>query len=155
MVLRDHTEYLACHPVHCSQREIWIGGPNGSRGYISLGGSRPFACSWMVPIASSLASAVARGKGRQDAGCSASVFFLLEAPGPASAQATRSSYEAPSPTPPSIQDDSPEPSEVIGPLALLFPVVLGAAAPHLLDLCCCWSILGHSIGPGGTGTPCR
>ena len=118
-------------------------------------GSRPFTCSWMVPIASSLASSDVRGKGQQDACCTALVFFLLEAPGPASVWATRSSHEAPSPAPPSIQDDSPEPSEVIGPLAPLFLVVLGAAAPRLLDLCCCWSVLGCSIGPGGTSTPCR
>ena len=118
-------------------------------------GSRPFAYSWMVPIASSLVSSDVRGKGQQDAGCPALVVFLLEAPGLALARATRSSHEALSPTPPSIQNDSPEPSEVIGPLALLFPVVLGATAPHLLDLCCCWSILGCSIGPGGTSTPWR
>ena len=118
-------------------------------------GSRPFTCLWMVPIASSLASLDVRGKGQQDVGFPASVFFLLEAPGLASAWVTRSSQEAPSPAPPSIEDDSPEPSEVVGPLALLFPVALGAVAPHLLGLCCCWSILGHSIGPEGTGIPCR
>ena len=68
-------------------------------------------------------------------------LFLLEAPGPASAWVTRSSQEAPSPTLPSIQDDSTEPSDVIGPLTPLFPVAPGATAPHLLDLCCCWSVL--------------
>ena len=155
MVLTDHTEYLTRHPIHCGQREIWIGGTNGSRGYISLGWLQ--ALHMLMDGAHSFLPGLLRcgGKGAVRCGLPASVFFLLEAPGPASAWATRSSHEAPSPTPPSIQDDSLEPSEVIGPLTPLFPVALGATAPHLLDLCCCWSVLGCSISPGGTGTPCR
>ena len=120
-----------------------------------VGGSRPAACLWIIPITSFQASSDARRKGRPSVGCPASVFFLLEAPGPASVWVTRSSQEVPSPAPPSIQDDSPEPSEVMGPLAPLFPVVLGAVAPCLLGLCCCWSVLGCSMGPGGTNSPSR
>ena len=128
---------------------------DGSRGYIFL---RWFqACHVFMDEAHRFLPGLLRCKGKGAARCVLPCvgFLFLEAPGLESVRVTRSSQEAQSPAASSIQDDSPEPSEVIGPLAPLFPVALGAAVPRLLGLCCCWSALGHSIGPGGTGNPCR
>ena len=72
-----------------------------------------------------------KGKGVARSVLSCISFFFLQAPGQASARVTRLSQEVPSPAPPSIQDGSPEPPEVIRPPALLFPVVLGAMTSRL------------------------
>ena len=153
MVLGYHTEYLTCHSLDGSWGEIRVVGTNGSGGYISLRWFKAL-CVFMDNAYHSLpGSSDANGKGWSGACCSASVFFLLQTPGPASAWVTRSSQEAPSPAPPSIQDGSVELPEVVRPPALLFPEALGATAPHLMGLWGCWSALGCSMGSGGTGIP--
>ena len=155
MVLSYHAEYLTRHPLYSGWGKIWVGGTNGSRGYIFLSwfqalcmfvddGHCPFPgllrCKW-------------KGAARCLLFCIS--FLSFQAPGLASVWVTRSSQEALSPALPSIWDGLPELSEVVRPPASLFPEVLGAVAPHLLGLCCCWSALGCSIGPRGISNPCR
>ena len=155
MVLGNHTEYLTRHPFHCGWSEVRMIGTDGSQGYIFL---RWFqAHRVFMGEAHHILPGLLRCKGKGAARCVLPCISFLSFGGTWAglSMVTRSSQEAPSPALPSIQDDLPELSEVIGPLTPLFPVAPGATAPHLLGLCCCWSALGHSIGPGGTSNPCR
>ena len=128
MVLGDHTEYLARHPFHCGQSEIRIIGTDGSRGYIF---PRWFQAHCVfVDNAHHFLPGLLRCKGKGAARCVLPcIGFLLQAPGPASAWVTRSSQEVPSPTLPSIQDDLPEPPEVVRPPTPIIPSGARGSSP--------------------------
>ena len=153
MLLGYHTEYLTRHPFHCGQSEIWIIGTNGSRGCTFL---RWFQALRMFVDNAHRFLPGLRCKGKGVARCllpcvgflsfagtwaSLSVGYQIIPGGAIFSSALTSRMTRRSPL-----------RSLDLPLCY-FPEALGATAPRLLGLCGCWSALGHSIGPGGTGSP--